>query len=334
MPEFGEKTSEQLFREALREAVEHPQRDVLLSGLLSAASLMPTLAAVAEEELAPVAAELELHLEEGDVADHATNARSFGVFVTSMSEAAKEYAKSALRLGAMSSPLRVAPGPGSVRATFIAPMPHARDDSVHTPLSAKSAVDDPIWTESDVFSDSLWAIATVFSNSDPGGPEGFLDGVIQTIPLRARTQLRKVAEQVVSRDWRLTGEFRKKGLGTHGVALNARSARFLAEQLSVRDVQRRQWTTTGVISGHRWDRGIMFFSADDRARTFAASFESSDLEKTVANLATVEDRRVEARFEVYTAIGKGSEEGTRSYVLAAVRPIAEDTPLDLSADLR
>lgn len=331
MPSSDEKSLEDLFRAALREALDDPDRDLLLAALLASADASPTLQLVAEEELAPDAAELELHLNEGDVQEHATNAKSFGVFVSAMADASKEYVKSVLRLGAMSAPLRVAPGPGSVRATFIAPTPHERSDARHTPLSGDSN-QDRVWTESDVYSDSLWAIATVFSNAEPDPDNVALDGIIQSIPFRARTQLRKVAEQVAARDWQVTGEFRKQGLRTHGVSLSSRGAKHLAEQLAVQDVHRTQWNTSGAITGHRWDKGLMFFAADDRTRTFAASFESSDLEQRVAQLATVEDRRVEARFIIYTAVGRGADEGRRSYVLEAIYPVAADTELDLPSE--
>ncbi|MDQ0537705.1 hypothetical protein DEJ21_00790 [Curtobacterium sp. MCSS17_006] len=328
MPDGDEKSLEELFRAALREARADADSDLLVGALLSSAVDTPSLQLVAEEELAPDAAELELHLDGGDVRDHATNAKSFGVFVTSMADASKEYAKSMLRLGAMSAPLRIAPGPGSVRATFIAPMPHERADERHTPLTA-GVTDDRVWTESDVYSDSLWAIANVFSNAEPEPDSAALDGIIQSIPFRARTQLRKVAEQVAARDWQITGRFQKQGLGSHGVSLTSRGAKHLAEQLAVQDVHRTQWNTSGAITGHRWDKGLMFFAADDRARTFAASFESSDLEQRVAQLATVEDRRVEARFTIYTAIGRGVDEGRRSYVLEAIYPTVADAELDL-----
>ncbi|ROS68721.1 hypothetical protein EDF42_0415 [Curtobacterium sp. PhB172] len=332
MSSSDQKSLEQLFREALREALADVDRDLLVGALLASAADTPSLQLVAEEELAPEAAELELHLDDGDVKEHATNARSFGLFVTAMAEASKEFVKSSLRLGAMSSPLRIAPGPGSVRATFIAPSPHERSDARHTPLGG-APTDDRVWTESDVFSESLWAIATVFSNAEPDQENDALDGIIQTIPVRARIQLRKVAEQVAARDWQVTGEFRKQGLRTHGVSLSSRGAKHLAEQLAVQDVHRAQWTTSGAITGHRWDTGVMFFSADDRVRTFAASFESSDLEQRVAQLATVEDRRVEARFTIYTAVGRGADEGRRSYVLEAIQAVAPDAELDLpSAD--
>jgi hypothetical protein len=301
-PEDGQ----QLFREALRSAMQHPDRDLLVGGLLAATSNFPGYAAIAEEELAPEVGELELHLDEGDVEDHSTNARSFGLFITAVADASKEYVKGALRLGAMQSPLRIAPGPGSVRATFIAPAPYEKKDAVDTPIQP-APTDDRLWTESDLYSDSLWAIATVFSNTQPDVVDGALDGIIQSIPVRARIQLRKVAEQVAFQDWKISGEFRKQGLRAHPVALDARGARFLAEQLAVRDVQRAPWVTTGSITGHRWDKGVMFFAADDRTRTFAASFESSDLESRVAQLATVQDRRVEARFTVYTAVGRGAD---------------------------
>lgn len=331
MPSNDQKSLEELFRAALREARNDADSDILVSALLSSAVVSPTLQLVAEEELAPEAAELELHLNEGDVREHATNAKSFGVFISAMADASKEYVKSTLRLGAMSAPLRIAPGPGSVRATFIAPTPHERADGRHTPLTAEPT-EDRVWTERDVYSDSLWAIATVFSNAEPDPDNAALDGIIQSIPFRARTQLRKVAEQVAARDWQITGEFRKQGLRTHGVSLTSRGAKHLAEQLAVQDVQRTQWNTSGAITGHRWDKGLMFFSADDRTRTFAASFESSDLERRVAQLATVEDRRVEARFTIYTAVGRGADEGRRSYVLEAIYPSVADTELDLFSD--
>jgi hypothetical protein len=49
-------------------------------------------------------------------------------------------------------------------------------------------------------------------------------------------------------------------------------------------------------------------------------------------LATVEDRRVEARFTIYTVVGRGADEGRRSYVLEAVYPVAADTELDLPSE--
>jgi hypothetical protein len=319
-------TLEESFRRALRSAAKD-ESGFMIETLLSAVDGNALLERVATEELAPRAAHLELHLTGEEVAEHATNAKSFGTFLVRISEAGKEYVKDRLRIPSFSSDIQVAPGPGSVRATFFAPDPV---DVTQNPF-ADSTASEALWTDANLQSDALHHIAVVLSNSDPDSPESeALDGAIQQLPMASRKHLRSAVNEAVRRDWVIEGEFRQRGIGVEPVKMSVSAARYLSKRLVVEEVVRETWTTTGILDGHKWSTGLMYFIPSDRGRPFPASYASMEVQQRVAELDTVPEQKVEATFTVFIQHGQGnSDSGTRSYVLNEVRPLDSGPGVEL-----
>jgi hypothetical protein len=316
-----EEDLELLFRLALREAQASEFHDVAVGSLLAMAERDESLSRIAAEELAPRAAELELHLTGSDVRNHSANARSFGLLVLRVAEASKEFVKDRLHVQSLSADILVAPGPGSVRATFIAPDPAGSADGAFEDAHS----DGPVWVHTNIQSESLHRIAIVLANADPDAPESeALDGAIQQLPPAARRQLDKAVKEVVKRDWSVAGEFRQRGIGVEAVQMKPAAARYLSSRLADDQATQEALRTTGVIDGHRWSTGLMFFRPGGSGRAFHASFSSTDLQERVAALAAVPDRTVEAEFTVYVYHGPGTgDSGRRSYVLNQIRPMDE-----------
>jgi hypothetical protein len=320
MPQ-SDLTLEESFRLALREAVQSDLRDLLLETLLASARDNEALQAVANEELAPRAAHLELHLDGDNVFQHSTNAKSFGAFVSRIAEASKEFVKDRLHVDRLASDILIAPGPGSVRATFFAPDPV--NSSEHTTL-ADASIDGGLWRDTNLQSESLHRIATVLSNADPDSPESdALDGAIQQLPLSARRHLRSAVREVAKQEWNISGEFWQRGIGIEIVAMKPSSARYLSDRLAVQEIERGTWVSTGVLDGHKWSTGMMFFIPGGNSRPIPASFATTEIQQQVAALAAVADQQVKATFTVYTQHGAGTPEaGRRSYVIEKIESIS------------
>jgi hypothetical protein len=318
---------DELFRRAIREAQASPFADYAVSSLIAAVGNNEVLRRIAAEEMAPRAAELELHLNGEDVRDHSTNARSFGILLIRIAEASKQYVKDKLNIPRLAADLLVAPGPGSVRATFLAPDPSAEAAGTFPDAHPKG----PVWTHSNVQSESLHKIAVVLANANPNTPESeALDGAIQQLPATARRQLEKAVAEVVKRDWSLSGEFRQRGIGVEPVELGPEAARYLSSRLKDDQADVDQLQINGVVDGHRWSTGLMFFRPVGGLRPFHASFESTEIQEHVAALAAVPDRAVNAAFTVYVYHGPGTgDSGRRSYVLTQIEALDDGPAITL-----
>lgn len=328
MPDLDSEDFHETFRRALREAQASSFPDLALSSLLAVTDYDESLRQIAATELAPRAAQLELHLDGDDVTGHATNAKAFGLFVMRVAESSKQYVKNHLSAKRISADLLISPGVGSVRATFIAPDPATASDGAFPDENAQGAV----WTHSNLQSESLHRIAVVFANADPDSPESeALDGAIQQLPPASRRELRKAITEVVRRDWTVSGEFRQRGIGVEKVELLPAAAKYLSSRLQDDEAVPEEWRTTGVVDGHRWSTGLMYFRPGN-SRAFHASFVSSEIQEKVAALAAVDGQQVDAKFTVYVYHGPGTgDSGRRSYVLDEIEPLdaGPEATLDL-----
>lgn len=313
-------TIQESFRRALRSAIKAEDSDLVIDSLLAAVEGDLVLENIAALELAPRAAHLELHLDGPDVQSHATNARSFGVFVLRISEAGKEFVKDRLHIDRFASDILIAPGPGSVRATFIAPDPV---DLAQGPLADYSPHDEALWTDANLQSEALHQIAVVLANADPETPESeALDGAIQQLPMASRRHLRTAVNEAAKRDWLITGEFRQRGVGVEQVELKPSAAKYLSSRLVAQATEEDTWRTTGILDGHKWSKGLMYFIPSGRTKSFFASFATSEIQQQVAALSAVPEQKVEAVFTVFVSHGLGEgESGTRSYVIQEIRPL-------------
>ena len=302
--------------------------ELLVDGLLAVVHGNEALERIAEIELAPRAAELELRLDGDDVVKYATNAKAFGLFIMRVAESSKQYVKNQLNAERISADLLVSPGVGSVRATFIAPDPATASDGAFPDENAQGAV----WTHSNVQSESLHRIAVVFANADPDTPESeALDGAIQQLPPASRRELRKAITEIVRREWKVSGEFRQRGIGVEKVELKPAAAKYLSSRLQDDEAEIEDWRTTGVVDGHRWSTGLMYFRPGN-GRAFHASFASSEIQEKVAVLAAVDGQQVDALFTVYVYHGPGTgDSGRRSYVLDEIEPL--DAGPEVTLDL-
>jgi hypothetical protein len=322
MPEYDDLSLEELIRLAAREARDSDYPNVALASLSGAVAGNADLQLAIAEELAPRAANLELHLDGERVEGHATNALSFGSFVARVSDTVREFVKGRLNLPAFSNDLQVAVAEGSVKATFIAPDPVT--DPYNTFPDGQGS--DAVWNDGNLQSEALHQIAIVLRNSEPETPnEDALDEAIQLLPFGARVKLRSAIRQTVKQDWSITGEFRQRGIGIEPIHLSSGGARFLLNRLEGEEVADEPLTTTGVLDGHQWSSGIMYFIPVG-GRRFPALFETPQVREQVGILDAVEGRKVEATFRVFTRVGSGdTDRKSTTYVLQSVRPL-DDGP--------
>ncbi|OAN29117.1 hypothetical protein A4X17_05955 [Plantibacter sp. H53] len=273
---------------------------------------------MAAQVLAPRAGQLELHLDGRSVEDHATNAVAFGTFVTKVAQAAQEYVRDRLGRTAARDVL-IAPGPGSVRATFIAPDPV---DVAQNPF-ADQQQDGPVWVDGNLQSEALHRFALLFAHSNPETPDSdVLDGAIQSIPLSARRKLRVAVHEVFKQEWSVSGEYRQRGIGVEEVVLQPIAAKYLWDRLKVEQMDEEPWVSSGILDGHKWSTGIMYFIPDGRSRPIPSSFASTEIQQQVAALAAEPEQRVEATFTVFIQHDSASSNsGRRSYLLRSIRPL-------------
>lgn len=334
-PQFGDRdgrprrpdkdAQEADFREAVRSL-----RDRGFGGSLALGSLLASVEGdhryqqIASEELAPRAGEMDLHLAGEGVLGHSTNAAAFGVFVKRIADSAKVIARDRMGRQRMASDLLVEPGPGSVRVVFRTP----------DPVMPGSMEDDPassVWSDPNRQAMALQEIANLLANSDPGNSDASLvDGLVETIPAKARAPLVDAVREIARQEWEIEGEFRQRGLGIQPIRIGPLGARRLESALKVRERQRAELRTTGVIDGLRRARGICWFIQDGSGQEIAAVVPTPELMSQVAELSLDETHRVTAKFTVFTTFGPGEHDsGTKSYVLDEILPSPESPTFDL-----
>ncbi|NQX10391.1 hypothetical protein HQQ80_01995 [Microbacteriaceae bacterium VKM Ac-2855] len=223
--------------------------------------------------------------------------------------------------------LLVEPGPGSVRAIFIAPPRHSSDV-----MQVPESLDETI-PEDDSYSESLWRLATVLANAGPTEDgSAVADGALAALPGQARFELRKAMDEVVSEGWDLWGDFTQRGRQPTELHLSNESARFLRDVLVDRSVSRSPWETTGFLDGHTWSTNTMRFIAANQASSITATFENPKVQLEVARLDVQPDQYVRAQFMVTTTTSPARPHGVRSYSIVSVAIVpreSEPVTLDL-----
>jgi hypothetical protein len=129
-----------LLRRTIRELVDSPEHELELASLISIVNDDDDLRLVAEQEMAPRNAHLELHLGGHKVVGHSTVAKSFGQFVSQMAESVKFTVRDISGSSRLQDELLIEAGPGSVKTVFIAPVRRADDPTLKFAEPADEAV--------------------------------------------------------------------------------------------------------------------------------------------------------------------------------------------------
>ncbi|MGC0368201.1 hypothetical protein [Microbacterium sp. SLBN-111] len=313
-------------RRSIRELLAEPDGDLEISSLLRAIADSPDLWDVAQQELAPRTGHLDLHIEGAGTDQHRTVAKSFGTFVSAMADAVKYTMREISNISRSPDELLIEPGPGSVRAVFIAPT------RVHSGAIEIRETLDEVLPEEDSYSESLRRTAVVLANAAIAGVDSeAVDGALAAIPAPARPELRRALSEVVSEGWALSGSFSQRGLPTMPLSLSPGSAKYLRDRLEEAVTQTEQWETTGVLDGHTWSSNTMRFIPSDRSIPITASFDSARVQLEVARLDAEPGKRVRALFRVLVTKSQARPSGRRSYALIDIEEIAGE-PVAMELD--
>jgi hypothetical protein len=315
-----------LMRRTIRQLLASPDHELELASLLALTSDDNQLRIVAEQELAPRNAHLELHLAGSTVVGHATVAKSFGQFVLQMAESVKVTVRDISGSGRLNDELLIEAGPGSVKTTFIAPL---RTNPSATMDLGESA--DEVSVEEDGYSEALRRVSTVLANSDPESPDSApLDAAISLIPAASRAPLRRALDEAHKQSWSIEGTFSQRGLGITPVAIHPRAVTFLRQRLTETVVTRDSSELTGHLDGHTWSSGTMRFIPIGGSRPIVALFGDTGVQIKVGQLDSKPDQKVRVRLQIVTTSGLASTR--KSYVLESIEAIEESIAPDLFTD--
>lgn len=315
MTEVEGNAEEQRFRDAVRSLSSHGgyANELALGSLVAAIQGDVRYEYIAREETAPRAGEMDLHLDGEEIVDHSANAAAFGQFVSKMADGVKIIARERMGRKAMASDLLVEPGPGSVRVVFRTPDP--------VQMGALAAErESGIWSDPNQQSLALQQVAQLLANAEPGSEdESAVDGIVESLPARARPTLLAAVRSVTTQDWQISGEFRQRGLGIQPIKMSPAGAKRLRTALAVKQREHAQLTTTGTFDGHRRARSLCWFIEDGTGHEITAVVPTPELMHEVATLSQEEGHHVRAQFTVITTHGPGSgDAGTKSYILDSV----------------
>ncbi len=275
-----------------------------------------------EREVGPEQAEVDLHLFGPGITDHTANARQFSLFVSGLSDAVKETAKT--RSGHLRYPdnlLIEGASPGSVRVVMrVAPPPIAKGQQVDE-ATATSSVD----------SDALRTVAAILAHASDSDLDTPLAAEIAELPPKARTALRRVANASQQGGWGVRGTIRQRRVGASELELTPEGATRLRIELDQNQEKRRTETLSGTIDGFRWSLGTLYFNPVDPvdAPGFSAGVIESRVAQAVTRLMNDPSLRVSADFDVVESYLPGDQTRTRvSRVLTDVRPLGEQTAME------
>lgn len=314
-----------IVRQSIRELLAEPDGELELDSLLGAISDTPDLWEVAQEELAPREGHLDIHIEGVGAEQHRTVAKSFGVFVAAVADSVKYTMRDISKSARVVDELLVEPGPGSVRAKFIAPARVGPDR-----IEIRESLDE-VLPEEDSYSESLRRTAVVLANADGAKVDSAAaDSALASIPGPARFELRRALKAVISEDWAISGTFAQRGLPRTSVSLSPAGARYLRDRLAETVTKIEPWETTGVLDGHTWSSSTMRFIPTNQPSAITAAFDSGTVQLEVARLDVEPGKRVRARFRVTTSTSPSRPGGTRSYSLLSVEEMQPDSePVEL-----
>ncbi|MGL5443872.1 MAG: hypothetical protein ACRDDJ_15555, partial [[Mycobacterium] stephanolepidis] len=252
------------------------------------------------------------------VANSATNARQFSLFVSGLSDAVKETAKArAGRKSYRDNLVIEGATPGSVRVVLrVAPPVIARDQTVDDSTAASS-----------VDSDALRTVASILVHASDPNPDTPLAAEIAELPMRARTALKRVVNASQHGGWRVSGSIRQRRVGAANLELTADGAVRLRLELEQAQEKRRSERRVGTIDGFRWSLGTLYFDPLD-APAFTAGVMEGRVAQDVTRLMNDPSLRVSALFDVVESYLPGDQTRARvSRVLTDIRPLGEQTAI-------
>ena len=277
-----------------------------------------------EREVGPEQAEVDLHLEGPGVADNATNARQFALFVSGLSEAVKETAKARARRKSYRDNLLIEGAtPGSVRVVL----------RVATPVIPKGQKVDESTVASSVDSDALRTVASILVHASDPNLDTPLAAEIAELPMKARTALKRVANASQHGGWGVRGSIRQRQVGAADLELTADGATRLRLELEQAHEKRRTERQVGTIDGFRWSLGTLYFEPEGAPR-FTAGVTETRVAQQVTRLMSDPRQRVAAEFDVVESYLPGDQARTRvSRVLTAIRSLGVQTAIPVGPDL-
>lgn len=319
MSESRASAEERTFREAIRSLRDRDfASDLALGSLLASVANDQRYQMIAREETAPRAGEMDLHLTGETVIAHSANAASFGIFVQKMADSVKIIARERMGRQRLASDLLVEPGPGSVRVIFRTPDP--------VPAGAMaSEPEDDLWSDPNQQSLALLQVAQLLAAAEPNNPDSdTVDGIVESLPPRARPALVAAVKSISNEEWSLEGEFRQRGLGVQPILLTQAGAARLTVALKVKEREKAELIATGRFDGHRRARSLSWFIEEGTGHEITAVVSTPELMAEVAKYSNDVESRVVATFTVLTTHGPGqNDSGTRSYILEGVSPFQD-----------
>lgn len=281
----------------------------------------PDLAAVLHEfEPQTTQATLELHLRDGDVVDHSTDAARFGRFVTGFSETVKEISKPLRRKRRLPTTLRASFGPGSVRVTFEAVEP---DEPA---IDGQGQAHDPTLTAE---SDALRRVAGVLQAAGSEATDDDLADDLATLPVEAIGKLRSTVKKVYEAGWNIDGMFDAPGTDHVGLSMNQAGAFRIIRATRVESQTTTRRRLHGILDGHRQSVAAVWLRAADD-RTYRISVPTSNLMRQVRRLEHL-DQPVIAEVEVTTyTVSADSRPRRSTYALVSIDQAAPTMPLPIN----
>lgn len=301
MPDFSELSDDELLRLAIAEAFDKGGRADFALGQLYAATVAgdPNRERIWLEETAPDQAELDIHLDGGNVVGHSTKAKDFTEFVKAVSGTTKEIAKADAGRGRVTEDILItAPTQGSVRFVLSAPAPPAHNDPGKPTLESTEA--------STVVSDALREVATMLQLATADGDDSPLYSLVSDLSPKARAELRKLTEVTRRAGWTITGTVRQRRFGLDEIHFDPTGADRLASELDAQTTSQRAETLTGQLDGFRRSLGTVYLLPVGRS-PLPLAVTNRDLLAKVAEIAADVDAVVEARINVVeSTVGKSS----------------------------
>ncbi len=285
----------------------------------------PALIDLYERIAGPGQAEFDLHLEGPGVRGHSTNAHYFSQFVSGISEAVKETAKSIAGKGSYSENLLIdGVGPGSVRVVLRAPepvAPHKKDEEI-----------DPLVPASTVDSEALRSIAAILSHASSEDEDNPLIAELTRIPLRARVGLRRAAKSTNEAGWDIRGTIRQRNFGASDVSLTREGAFRLRQGLDAKVENRADEVLPGYIDGFRRSLSTLYFQPENGGKIIQAAVTEPDTATAISELFADQDSLVEVVFDVISTYMPGDDtRPRRSRSVKSIRRLARGRQLTLDA---
>ncbi|WP_461418319.1 hypothetical protein [Gordonia sp. GN26] len=287
-----------LLRQALRDAAGNSPADEHLRASIRAGVVGddPALLNVYEQEAGPEQAEVDLHLDGPGIESHTANAKQFARFVSGMSEAVKQTAKSLAGRERYGDNLRIEGAtPGSVRVVFRVARQEIPVNQTADPSTAASSVD----------SDALRTVATILGHASDEDPDSPLAAEVAELPPGARQALKRVVAASLSGGWGIHGSIRQRRVGRIPLDFTSEGAVRLQLELETQNIQRREAREVGRIDGFRWSLGSLYF-VPAAGRPFTAGVVDGEVAHRVTELMSNPDQPVVATFDVVESYAPGA----------------------------